>query len=122
MDQIKPIISHEGTSILYEHKIELSEQPPTKNYYIMRDWKTASVSLSCNTDGVSGNVQIQQSLRRTGKPFNSSDGAVVLAATDGEETAIFDVTIGGTYLVLDFSQLTFPTEGTISVVVLGKRN
>jgi hypothetical protein len=121
-EQVKHIISYEGTSILFEHSVDLATNNLVRNDYLMRDWKTVSISITANTSGASGNVKVMQSMRNKGTTSEISTGAKTITIADGDEVGLYDVPVGGAYLVLDFSGATLPATGIITITVLGKRS
>lgn len=123
-NQTKPIISFEGTSILYRETIDLSENnlSGTRRSYHMRDWGVASVEIQTTDTTVSGTVSIKQSLQRGGGLSDLRSGAQSLSLNAITGSSVYGLSVDGAYLVLDFTSAVFADTGRVDVIVLGKRS
>lgn len=122
-EQTKPIISHEGSSILYQYDIDVEKEnlADTKRVHKMADWSLCSVGIAVNSSGTSGAVDIKQSLAASGASAADPDGgAVQLTLADGTTQQAFGLKISGQFLVLDFAALVVGATGKISITILGK--
>lgn len=121
MNKIVPIISHEGTSVLYSHRLDLKKNPGRIIYYPMRDWRKVSIELSFIMSTGSGDIKIQQSMTDGGKGSELSATPQVISVSAGDSVSLFDLNVSGAYLVVDMTSVILPSEGSIQVTVLGKR-